>query len=48
VPPTPAWTDISSQAFNPLFSDLINGRKTALDGLREIKPTVDDLLRTMG
>jgi ABC-type glycerol-3-phosphate transport system substrate-binding protein len=47
TPPTPAWPDINSQALSPLYTDLINGRKSALDGLREIKPKVDDLLRTM-
>jgi ABC-type glycerol-3-phosphate transport system substrate-binding protein len=48
TPPTPAWPDINSQALGPLYTDLINGRKSALDGLREIKPKVDDLLRTVG
>jgi hypothetical protein len=48
VPPTPAWDDILSQALNPLFAELLAGRKTALDGLREVKPKVDDLLRAAG
>ncbi|MBI3971325.1 MAG: extracellular solute-binding protein [Chloroflexi bacterium] len=47
TPPSPAWPDINSQALSPLYADLINGRKSALDGLREIKPKVDDLLRTL-
>jgi multiple sugar transport system substrate-binding protein len=48
IPPTPAWVDINSQALGPLLSDVLAGRKTALDGLREVKPKVDDLLRTLG
>jgi multiple sugar transport system substrate-binding protein len=47
VPSTPAWVDIQTGAFDPLFADLRAGKTTALDGLREIKPKVDDLLRTM-
>jgi hypothetical protein len=47
VPPTPAWVDIQMGSFDPLFADLRMGKKTALDGLREIKPKVDELLRTM-
>jgi ABC-type glycerol-3-phosphate transport system substrate-binding protein len=45
TPPTPAWPDVHSQALNPLLTDLKAGKKSALDGLREIKPKVDDLLR---
>jgi multiple sugar transport system substrate-binding protein len=48
IPPTPAWDDIQQTALNPLFAELLAGRKTALDGLREIKPKVDDLLRAVG
>jgi multiple sugar transport system substrate-binding protein len=47
IPPTPAWDDIMVQALNPLFVEMLAGRKTALDGLREIKPKVDDLLRAV-
>lgn len=32
----------------PLSADVVAGRKTALDALREVKPKVDDLLRTIG
>jgi hypothetical protein len=45
LPSTPAWGAIMRDALNPLWTDLMAGRKTALDGLREIKPKVDDLLR---
>ncbi|MGH2371440.1 MAG: extracellular solute-binding protein, partial [Chloroflexota bacterium] len=48
IPPTPAWVDINSQALGPLLKDILAGKKTALDGLREVKPKVDELLRTMG
>ena len=48
IPPTPAWPDINTGVWNPLSADLVAGRKTALDGLREVKPKVDDLLRTLG
>jgi ABC-type glycerol-3-phosphate transport system substrate-binding protein len=48
IPPTPAMFDLQMLVLNPLFSDLVAGKKTALDGLREVKPKVDDLLRTVG
>lgn len=48
IPPTPAWVDINSQALGPLLTELLAGRKTALDGLREVKPKVDNLLQTGG
>jgi multiple sugar transport system substrate-binding protein len=47
IPPTPAWDDIMQQALNPLYTEMLAGRKTALDGLREIKPKVDDMLRAV-
>jgi len=48
VPPSPTWPDVMTQALEPLWADLHTGKKTAADGLREIKPKVDDLLRTAG
>jgi multiple sugar transport system substrate-binding protein len=48
IPPTPAWPDINTGVLSPLSADLVAGRKTALDALREVKPKVDDLLRTVG
>ena len=47
-PPTPAWQEINSQVWSPYFADLLAGKKPAMDGLREVKTKVDDLLKTLG
>ncbi len=45
TPASPAWNDILQQALNPMWGDMLAGKKRVLDGLREIKPKVDELLR---
>jgi hypothetical protein len=48
IPPTPAWTEINTGVFGPLGGEVTSGRKTAMQALQEVKPKVDDLLRTLG
>jgi multiple sugar transport system substrate-binding protein len=48
IPPTPAWPDINTGILGPLGGDVVAGRKTAMQALQEVKPRVDELLRTLG
>jgi multiple sugar transport system substrate-binding protein len=48
IPPTPAWPDINTGILGPLGGEVIAGRKTAMQALQEVKPRVDELLRTLG
>jgi multiple sugar transport system substrate-binding protein len=48
IPPTPAWPDINTGVLGPLGGEVVSGRKTAMQALQEVKPRVDELLRTLG
>jgi multiple sugar transport system substrate-binding protein len=48
IPPTPAWPDINTGVLGPLGGEVIGGGKTAMQALQEVKPRVDELLRTLG
>jgi multiple sugar transport system substrate-binding protein len=48
IPPTPAWPDINTGVLGPLGGEVVGGRKTAMQALQEVKPRVDELLRTLG
>jgi multiple sugar transport system substrate-binding protein len=48
IPPTPAWQEINTGIFGPLGRTVVEGEKTALQALQEVKPRVDELLRTLG
>ncbi|HEU5314978.1 MAG TPA: extracellular solute-binding protein [Chloroflexota bacterium] len=48
IPPTPAWPDINTGVLGPLGNEVVAGRKTAMQALQEVKPKIDDLLRTLG
>jgi ABC-type glycerol-3-phosphate transport system substrate-binding protein len=48
IPPTPAWPDVNTGVLGPLGGEVIAGKKTAMQALQEVKPRVDELLRTLG